>query len=129
MEPKQFIEQLAESGEEFLITWRDHSADLLEDLKILVQLFPVDKWESGQLVKHAVEKAIEEFGADGGATPEGIEDDFSNIEFDGLKDWAERTFNDGEHLILEAILYRAMQSGLYEPYVRPQNQLGSDLSL
>lgn len=72
---------------------------------------------------------IEEFGADGAATPEDIEDDFSNIEFDCLKDWTERAFNDGELLILDAILYRAMQSGLYKPYVRTQNQLNSDLSL
>lgn len=129
MEPKQFIEHFAESGEEFLITWRDHSADLLEDLKILVQLFPADEWESGQLVKYAVEKAIEEFGADGGATPEGIQDNFSNIEFDSLKDWTQRTFSDGDLLILDAILYRAMHSGVYEPYSQPQNQLGSDLSL
>lgn len=129
MEPKNFIEQFAESGEEFLITWRDHSADLLEDLKILVQLFPADEWESGQLVKYAVEKAIEEFGADGGTTPEGIKDDFSNIEFDSLKDWTQRTFSAAEFLILDAILYRAMQSGLYKPYVRAQNKLNSDLSL
>jgi len=102
------INQMAAAMGEFLTTGMNNSSDLMDDLKLLAGwVRDIGPWTPGNFAIAAMDAAIEEYGADCGNLRDDLVEHLSTHNIQSLKDWIGYTFNDGELLMLDIVLWNA----------------------
>lgn len=113
MDANGLIAIIAKEAETHFVGWMKYYDKPFNDLKLCAAVVQVDTWEPGQLAMEIIKETIIEFGSD-------IDDDKNidffdgdlNFELDELKTWVEETFDQGELLLLDAVLWVAMEKSL-----------------
>lgn len=108
MDSRKLILQTAEAAEEYLTTGLNNSERLMNDLKLLAAwVTDIEPGTPGTFAAAVVDAAIKEYGPECDNIDEDLIDDLSTHELEGLKHWADYTFDHAERLLLDIILWDA----------------------